>query len=648
MCGIAGFIDPGGRVPDPAGRLDAMVEALAHRGPDARGTWVDVDRGVYVGHTRLKIIDLSGLAAQPMISASGRYVLTYNGEVYNFKELARELSAEGAVFRGSGDTEVVLTAFEHWGVIEACRRFVGMFALALYDRETGALSLARDRFGIKPLYYGRRRGILAYGSELKPFMALQEFPCEVDVRSLASLLSFHYVPTPHSILREVSKVVPGGVVTFGPGDAAPTTAAFWDAAQEFTEAVDTPVRDDDVVDEAERVIKEAISCRLISDVPLGAFLSGGIDSTSVVALMQELSSEPVRTFTVGFEGTAHDESGFAAQVARHLGTAHTSVELDPNSARDLIPELPRWFDEPFADSSGLPAYLVAQTARRHVTVALSGDGGDEVFGGYNRYVLGPVLYGRSKWMPRRVRSLVSSSADYAAQHGAQLLAAAGTAFFPRQFDGTEAGSRLVKLARALEFDDEADLYLRFAQRRDESDGTLLDEVAPYLPRGFRTGPEASFAKRMAFWDSQGYMCDDILTKVDRATMAVSLEARVPLMDHRVVRFGWRLPDEWRIRGSTTKVVLREILARRLPREWTDRPKSGFSIPLSQWLRTDLEGWVGSLLSPEAMKATPYLDASTCGSLWQEHREGKADHSDRLWPILMYAAWLDEYRGTLEL
>lgn len=640
MCGIAGFVQPRGGDPEHlATTAQAMATALAHRGPDGHGVWSDGHRGVFLAHRRLAILDPSPAGAQPMVSASGRYAVTFNGEIYNFTTLRAELAGAGASFRGTGDTEVLLAAMEAWGVERAIDRLVGMFAFALYDREAATLHLVRDRAGEKPLYYGVQGGTLMFASELKALRRHPDFEGRIDRGALAAFLDINCVPAPRSIYEDVAKLPPAGHLAV-PLDAplaassalGARTRRYWRAAGLADGA---PSGDPEAAFAAvENALTAAVRDAMVSDVPLGAFLSGGLDSSTVVATMQAVSPWPVKTFTIGFEDDLHDEAQHARAVAKHLGTDHTELYVRGEDALAVVDRLPEIFDEPFADASQIPTYLIAELARRDVTVALTGDGGDELFGGYSRHLLASTLLHRIGWMPRALR-----------RSAAGLLRALPPAAWDRalaavgQRSGTLNGSRLHKLAGCLDFADAGDLY-RTVRSDWPATASLVPGATPCgdLASGTLLGdPAADFMLR----DFETYLPDDVLAKVDRAAMAHSLETRVPLLDHRLVAAAWRLAMPAKFAQGRGKLPLRRILARHLPEELIDRPKHGFGVPLDAWLRGPLKDWAEDLLSPDALAAGDLLDPAPIRAAWQAHLNGRRDNGQALWHVLMFQAWRRE-------
>jgi asparagine synthase (glutamine-hydrolysing) len=656
MCGIAGFLEASARngADTMRERVGAMTDAMRLRGPDDRGIWADAAAGVAFGHRRLSVIDLSPTGRQPMQSANGRFVITYNGEVFNYPDLRDELAAAGGRFRGTSDTEVILEGCTVWGLERTVERLIGMFAIALWDRETRTLHLIRDRLGIKPLYWGRPGGgLLLFGSELKALRAHPAWTPEIDRDALDAFLRFGYVPAPRSIYRGVAKLEPGSILTVQTDalarGATPTIRRFWDLRAVAARGLSDRLALDDAAaaDALDSLLRDAVRRRMIADVPLGAFLSGGIDSSTVVALMQAQSSRPVRTFSIGFREAGYDEAPAARAVARHLGTDHDELYVGPAEALATIPHLPHWFDEPFADSSQIPTHLVSAMARRHVTVALSGDGGDELFAGYNRHLAAYRLT-HAAAVPAPLR-----------RAAAGLLAAvpparwdrAAAALLPSQIRPPQFGDKLHKLAALLvASDDAARAYRRLVTLWTDhglvpgagSAATALDDPALSAAVG-SGGP----VERFQLFDMATYLPDDILTKVDRASMAVALEARVPLLDHRVVEFAWRLPPSMRIRDGRSKWLLRRVLARYVPSSLTDRPKSGFALPIDGWLRGPLRDWAEDLLDPARLRREGYVAAEPVRAAWTAHLSGHANHQHRLWAVLMFQAWLERERAVTD-
>jgi len=630
MCGIAGLLDPRTSAEHLRAITAAMTGALQHRGPDDGDIWVDGANGIGLGQRRLSIIDLSPMGRQPMASASGRYMLTYNGEIYNFQVLRKELEASGARWRGHSDTEVMLAGIEAWG-LEAClTRLEGMFALALWDIHDHSLTLARDRVGIKPLYWcAAGQDGIAFASEPRAFSHLPGFERKLNADAAAAFLRFNYVPTPLSIWQGLHKLAPGCLLIKRP-NAAPEERRYWNLADAV--AAQAPVDSDaDAERQLHSLLSGAVRDHMISDVPLGAFLSGGIDSSLVAALMQNHSARPVKTFTIGYAETGYDESDAAEAVAKHLGCDHTTLMVTPAEALETIPSLPHIFDEPFADASQIPTYLVARLTRRHVTVALSGDGGDEGFAGYNRHVMAPNWQRYSAW-PAGLRQGLSGALHLLAPRQWDALAS----ILPAGLRPPQFGEKLYKFAGTLRAETLEQYYRPLVEQWPDTAALLQHPgtVTPFPARG--TGEElVSYLQRL---DAETYLHDDVLTKVDRATMAVALEARVPLLDHRVLSFGLALPREMKLRQGKGKWLLRRLLARHVPPALTDRPKSGFAVPISSWLRGPLREWAEDLLSQKALEETGLLHTAPIRQAWDDHVSGRANRQYGLWGVLMLQAW----------
>jgi asparagine synthase (glutamine-hydrolysing) len=635
MCGIAGLIDRSG-VGGMAleARARAMADALTHRGPDGSGVWSDPEAGVALSHRRLAIIDLTPAGAQPMISADGRWVITYNGEIYNAGDIAREAELAGVNFRGTSDTEVILESVARRGLDRTLHDLNGMFAMAMWDRHTRTLHLIRDRIGIKPLFYSGQGSSFCFASELKGLTAGGGIRREIDPSSLASFLRFGYVPAPWAIFKDVAKVMPGEMVSVGP-DAQVRRRKYWSLADVAAAGRCDPldVSDQDAEYELDALLSDAVSRQMISDVPLGAFLSGGIDSSTVVALMVAAARGPVRTFSIGLPDFGYDESVHAAAVARHLGTEHTGLTIGGDDALAVVPQLADMYDEPFADSSQIPTYLVSKLTRRHVTVALSGDGGDELFAGYNRYVFAERLWGSLRHVPagvRRAGAAVLNSMPAALVDGMSHA-------LPPTLRPPQLSDKLKKFADILPFDADG-IYLRLVSQCPDP-AVLVHGASEHPLFAGHSYPHdcIPLLERMQLIDTATYLPDDILQKVDRASMAVSLEARPPLLDHRVVEFAWRLPRRFRIRGGQTKWLLRRVLDRYVPRSLVERPKMGFGVPLADWLRGPLRDWAEDLLEPSRLGGG-LLDVAAARRLWGEHLSGRRNWSYAIWTLLMFEAW----------
>ena len=638
MCGIAGFLDPKRRSGDNELKALAasMAGALRHRGPDAQGVWVDEAAGVALGHTRLSIIDLSPAGAQPMSSASGRFALVYNGEVYNAGELRAELERAGHAFRGHSDTEVMVEGFAEWGVRATVERLIGMFAFAAFDKATCTLTLGRDRLGIKPLYWGRVGGRIAFASELKALAVLPDFAPEIDREALAAYLCTGYVPAPASIYQGIAKLEPGMLLEVG-ADGATGSERYWSLLDVATRGQATPLDlgEAEACDRLDALLTDAVTRRMVADVPLGVFLSGGIDSSMVTALMQKGSATPVKSFSIGFHEAAYNEAAQAKAVASHLGTDHTELYVTAREAQAVVPKLPEIYDEPFADASQIPTFLVSEMTRQHVTVALSGDGGDELFAGYNRYGQGLRVARALRLLPRPVAMCFS-----------RMIGAVPPATWDRLFDVMPANMRprlaaekLQKLAGVL--GEDAQGYYRTLTAQWAGAWSLVKDATQPGHPAFSNSVRARFGDElswMQYADSISYLPDDILTKVDRASMAVSLEARVPLLDHRIVDFAWQLPAQLKIRGGQGKWLLRQVLYRYVPKELVERPKMGFGVPIDAWLRGPLKGWAADLLDPVAMARAGLLDPTPIQEKWVEHQSGRRNWQHFLWNVLMFQAW----------
>jgi asparagine synthase (glutamine-hydrolysing) len=652
VCGIVGVV---GGAPLPPETFAAMRDALHRRGPDGEGAWTDAEARVSLGHRRLAVVELSDAGAQPMVSHDGRFVLTFNGEIYNHREMRQRFeSAHGArSWRGHSDTETLLEWIAARGVAAAVEHAIGMFAFAVWDRRDRRLTLARDRFGEKPMYYGWSGDAFLFASELQPFRRYPGFDRAVDRDVAALYLQWAHVPAPYAIHPRTYKLQPGCLLVLdaarsagAPSSApfAPFTAPglaierYWSLADRVTAGARDLVRDpQEAVDGLDRLLADAVRLQSDADVPLGAFLSGGIDSSTIVALMQAQASRPVRTFSIGFSEEGFNEAEDAKRVAAHLGTSHTEMYVTPSMARDVIPLLPSLYAEPFADASQIPTYLVSRMTREHVTVALSGDAGDELFGGYNRYFWGERVWKRVAWMPAGIRHLAGRTIEAVPAAGWDALGRA----VPGMRGVARLGDKAHKLARRMRTVDSMDgLYRSLVTEWSPTDGavagsqrlrTLFDDpgFGAVVPAG---------AARMMFFDTMTYLPDTILQKVDRAAMAVSLETRVPFLDHRVVEYAWRVPMAMKIREGQGKWLLRQVLDRYVPRALVDRPKAGFGVPIAAWLRGPLRPWAEELLGPAALHRVGLLAEGPVRSRWHEHLSGTRDWATQLWPALMLQAW----------
>ena len=624
-----------------------MAATLVHRGPDAEGIWVDAEAGVAFGHRRLAVIDLGVGGAQPMTSAGGRWVMAYNGEIYNYLEVRRRLEQGGSVLRGDSDTEVLLTAIERWGVDEGIDACEGMFAVALWDSRERALHLFRDRFGEKPLYYGWFGKLFAFGSELKALSRLPGFGATINRRAVTLYLRHNCVPAPETIWEGVYKLLPGHAVTMRspvPG-RMPEQRCYWSVSDAVARARRDQVSgsDADLTDQVENALSDAVAARMVADVPVGAFLSGGIDSSTIVALMQRHSSRPVRTFTIGFSDRAFDESAEAALVAQHLGTDHTAIRVGDGEAMSLIPDLAQVWDEPFADVSQIPTHLVSRVARDDVTVSLSGDGGDELFAGYNRHAWLDRVWGRAGVLPPGARR-AGGAALRSVPPAVVERAARATGVLPARWRVRNPSTKVTKLARVLEAPDPDSAYHALTTHWDDAESLVLGQhtAARRYDRGDSPVAGGGLTERMLWSDLVEYLPDDILTKLDRAAMAVSLETRAPFLDRTVLQVAWSLPLDVKLRAGQTKWVLRQVLERHVPLALFDRPKMGFGLPIGSWLRDQLAPWADELLGERRLRDQGLLDPAPILRAWQLHRSGRRDLGYELWDVLVLQAWMDAW------
>ena len=611
-----------------------MASALAHRGPDKQALWQDPDVPLLLAHRRLAILDLSEDGTQPMASADDRYMLAYNGEIYNYLHLKNELETHGAQFKGHSDTEVILAAVQHYGFEKTLGKINGMFSIALWDRKERILHFARDRMGKKPLYIGWAGKALVFSSELKAFRTHPEFKPRINDRAIHGYMHHGYVQAPYCIYEGCWQLPPAhklsvSLASLNSGEnLASAMRAYWSQADVVEAAKRNPVTqsEDEITDAFETLIEQCVSERMISDVPLGAFLSGGIDSSSVVAMMQKISSAPIKTYSIGFEEAGFNEAAYAAKIAKHLGTEHFEHICSTQDAKDVIPKLPEIYDEPFADISAIPTYLVSAFARRDVTVALSGDGGDEMLGGYARHVQGPKIWNKMRLMPRVLRSGLASAIQQVPVNTLDSLNRAHPQW----------GTKVHKAASILSLESQEEIYQRLTQKwKTVPLANGADEVATYLSE---PDTDLSFAEKMMLWDTLSYLPHNILTKVDRASMAVGLEARAPLLDTRLFEYVWRLPQDVKIRDGQGKWLLRQVLNRHVPAELFERPKQGFNMPVGDWLRGDLRSWAEDLLDEKAMAEQGVLDGPAVRKTWQAHLDGQGNHADALWVVLMFQAW----------
>lgn len=652
MCGLAGFF--GGQwLGDSASPcLKAMTDSISRRGPDADGHWLDSEAVIGLGHRRLSIVDLSEAGAQPMFSASGRYVIVFNGEIYNHMDLRDELDGQGhaPAWRGHSDTETLLAGFDAWGIRAMVERSIGMFAIAVWDRQLQALTLARDRMGEKPLYYGwqgmGRSAVFLFGSELKALRAHPAFGAPIDRDALCLFMRHNNVGGAYSIYQGIYKLLPGNLLTVSQTAQEPVIQTYWSNIEIAQRGVADQFRGgpEEAVDALETLLKDAVRRQMMADVPLGAFLSGGIDSSTVVALMQTQASGPVKTFSIGFHEAAYNEAEHAKAVAQHLGTDHTEMYVSPEQALAVIPSLAGLYCEPFADSSQIPTLLVSQLARRHVTVSLSGDAGDELFCGYNRYMLTANVWKKLSMVPLPLRrGLARTLMSVSPEHLNRL-----TTYTPLARRWVNVGDKLHKGASVMTAGSVAALYRGMVSHWPHPEDVV---IGGHEPDSALDAPVSDLAglsdiERMMALDLQTYLPDDILAKVDRAAMGVSLETRVPFLDHRVVEFAWRLPMQYKLRQEgrrfTTKWALREVLFRHVPKALIERPKMGFGVPIDSWLRGPLRAWAEELLSEARLKREGFFHAAAIRQKWSEHLSGQRNWQHQLWCVLMFQGWLDEH------
>lgn len=653
MCGFAGYLTNNANVLANAEVIaNAMAQTIQHRGPNDSGVWVDVNAGVALAHRRLSVLDLSPAGHQPMVSRSGRYVIAFNGEIYNHLKLRRELdlgvglaiAAKEACWKGHSDTETLLAGFEAWGIEATLKKTVGMFAISLWDRDEKVLTLARDRMGEKPLYYGFQKNTFLFGSELKALKAHPDFLSEIDRDVLCLYLRHCYIPAPYSIYKGIQKLLPGTYVQVQLADDASSQSllpkVYWSLAEVANEGVTRPFKgsDAEAIAVVDSQLKQSIGLQMLADVPLGAFLSGGVDSSTVVALMQAQSTKPVKTFSIGFDEAGYNEAEYAKAVAKHLGTEHTELYVTSAEAMNVIPLLAEMYDEPFADSSQIPTFLVSKMSKQYVTVSLSGDAGDELFCGYNRYLFADT-WKKLEYTPIGLRKLGSQAINL-------IQPETWDRFFQKisklKKMPDNMGGKLEKLAKAMKSNTIQDAYYALVSDIDQPEQIVLgaSELESWLTK---VGMKSTFkdAKlHMMFMDAMTYLPDDILVKVDRAAMANSLETRVPFLDHRVVELAWQLPMNMKVRDGKTKWILRQVMYQYVPKELIERPKAGFGIPLGEWLRGPLRDWVESLIDEERLLQEGYFNVHYIRNLWHAYLSGKRNHQSLLWSILMFQAWLE--------
>lgn len=658
MCGIAGFLArrfPAGQ--DMVEVIRCMATRLKHRGPDDEGVWVDSAAGVALAHRRLSILDLSPSGHQPMVSPCGRYVIIFNGEIYNHLELRRELedrhwygdhpgNPAEREWHGHSDTESLLAAISVWGLEQALRKSVGMFAIALWDRNKRTLFLARDRMGEKPLYYGLHDNILLFASELKALRACPGFMGEVDRQALMLLLRHNVIPAPYSIYQGIFKLLPGTILKLSQADimagSLPSPEPYWSLREVAEAGQQDPFSgsEAEAIDELERLLLNSTAGQMKSDVPLGAFLSGGIDSSTIAAMMQAQSSRPVKTFTIGFHESDYNEASYAKEVANYLGTDHTELYVSHEQALAVIPRLPELYDEPFADSSQIPTFLVSELAKQHVTVGLSGDGGDELFGGYNRYIWGAAVWRRLHWLPKSLRATLAGVILFVQPSTWNKILGHLDTFLPGGWRYANPGDKLHKLADVLAVHSPEEIYQHLISHWKQPPVIVKKGSAPVTVLADKAWSAnlQDLEHCMMYMDSISYLPDDILVKVDRAAMGVSMETRIPFIDHRLVEFAWRLPLSMKIHDGKGKWLVRKVLQKYIPDKLVERPKTGFGVPLDIWLRGPLKSWSESLIDTRRLINEGFFNAEPIQKMWLEHLSGRRNWSYHLWDILMFQQW----------
>ena len=646
MCGITGFFSKTGFHDDCIEILRQSINSLVHRGPDDSGVWCDQNVGIAMGHRRLSVLDLSPTGHQPMHSQSGRFVIVFNGEIYNFTAIRKDLERQSHLnWRGTSDTEVILAAVEQWGLTSAVQRFIGMFAFAIWDKQEKELSLVRDRIGEKPLYYGWCGTTFLYGSELKSLKAHPSFNATIDRNVLGLYLRHNCIPAPHSIYTGIRKLIPGTILTISLDNTTSEPVAYWSARNCAEQGLANPFSgtEQDAVESLEALLHDAVGKQMIADVPLGAFLSGGIDSSIIVALMQSQSCRPVKTFTIGFTEAEYNEAMYARTVAHHLGTDHIELYVSPTDAMDVIPRLPILYDEPFSDSSQIPTFLVSQLTRQHVAVALSGDAGDELFGGYNRYFWWKTIWNKISCIPKPLRNRLAGCIKQVSPVRWDNIS---QAILFQSLRPKSAGDKVHKIADILDSCDPMEMYYRFVSHLQNTHEVAISATEPLTLVTDRTKWITcnNMTEQMMFLDLVTYLPDDILVKVDRAAMGVSLETRVPFLDHRLIEFAWQLPMQMKIRDGRGKWILRKLLGKYIPKEMIDRPKTGFGVPIVSWLRGPLREWAEALLNEHRLREEGFFNPAPIRKMWREHLQCTHNWQYHLWDILMFQAWLENDRS----
>ena len=646
MCGIAGFVNPSRGLTGPELQAFAlkMAATLRHRGPDDHGVWSDPASGVGLAHRRLSIQDLSAEGHQPMHSGDGRFVLIFNGEIYNFREIKCELEGAGHSFRGHSDTEVMLAAFCQYGIQSALEKFIGMFAFALWDCHEGSLYLARDRAGEKPLYYGWNHGVFLFGSELKALRAFPHFRAEVDSYALTLYMRYSYIPAPHSIYQNILKLPPGSILKLRDAQfknhEIPAPEQYWSPSAAAERGLNHQFEGDEVeaIERLSELLRDSVAKQMVADVPIGAFLSGGIDSSVVVAMMQAQSARPIKTFSIGFANAEYDEAPFARAVARHLGTQHTELYVHPETLLEAIPRMAQIYDEPFADTSHIPTVLLCELARKQVTVSLSGDGGDELFGGYSLYQKTEQVWNNIRRLSQPARNRLADMLAHTGRIGVEIQTRIWGE--PRLF------KRMFRLSELLRASEDRQLYeLLVAQCRNLKEWIREAHPGPYYATSavpWHSIPHLLY--RMMFNDFVRYLPDDVLVKVDRAAMSASLETRIPLLDRRIIEFTWGLPLHFKRRYGQGKWLLRQVLHRHVPRKLVERPKQGFAAPVEDWIRSELRPWAEELLSENRLRQDGFFLEHNVRRKWEEHLSGKGDWGRPLWNVLMFQGWLEAQKS----